>query len=166
MHQSRHHTTVLTCIIVLCMAVLLSQCTTDFEVSLIIDTPTPTRARDDAPDNGATATTRTTKQATPRPTITLTPSPTKLGDVLAPLAPTKARIDTSVVRPSETPKMLRFVRQSLAEAATCVAVRIQGIDTSGWRVTIDGLKLAGTFAADGTARICGLRAGSEFTFTV
>lgn len=47
-----------------------------------------------------------------------------------------------------------------------MAVRIQGIATSGWRVTIDGLKLAGTFAADGTARICGLRAGSEFTFTV
>lgn len=62
--------------------------------------------------------------------------------------------------------MLRFVRQSLDEASKCVAFRIQGIDTTGWRVTIDGLKLSSTFDASGVARICGLRAGAEFTFTV
>lgn len=153
-------------LVLICMAVLLSQCTA--EVSLQIDTPTPiietTSTDTTSPTLLVTAHPNHTR--TPHATATAIPSPTKIGSMLATLAPTKVSIDSGVVKPTEKPKMLRFVRQSLDEAATCVLFRIQGIDTTGWRVTIDGLKLASPFAADGTARICGLRAGAEITFTI
>ena len=153
-----------TSMILLCMAFLLSQCAA--EVSISIDTPTPTAGTSTRTDTTITPTHSTQEEKSPRPRATLIPSPTKIGSALIPLAPTKVRIDTGVVKPTETPKMLRFVRESLNEAATCVAIRIQGIDTSGWRVTIDGIKLAAEFDENSTARVCGLRAGAEFTFTI
>lgn len=141
------------------MAVMLSQCVS-FEFSASVgETATP-----EAVVISDTLTPRAT--AVSRPSTTLTPSPTKLGSVLAPLATVKSGIDTGVVRPTEPAKMLRFVRESLNESPKCVAVRIQGIDTGGWSVTIDGLKLSGEFDENGVARVCGLRAGAEFTFTV
>jgi hypothetical protein len=139
------------------IALLLCQCT-----------PTRTTADDDigvvspstTQDNPAIITVTTDDTRIPEAT------PTTRSGLTVPLATPKPRIDTSIVKASETPKMLRFVRESLNEAVTCVAIRIQGIDTSGWRVTIDGLKLTADFDDNGTARVCGLRAGSEFTFTV
>ena len=145
--------------LVLCTTtLLLCQCT-----------PARTTADDDI---SAVATATSTSEDLATITVTTddtrmpVATPTARNALAVPLATPKPRIDTDIVKPSETPKMLRFVRQSLDEVATCVAIRIQGIDTTGWRVTIDGLKLAGPFAADSTTRICGLRAGAEFTFTV
>lgn len=104
LHQSRHHTTLILCIIVLCMAVFLSQCTTEFEVSLIIDTPTPTREPDEATDTVATATIRATSQATPRPTSTHMPSPTTLGDASHHLLPPTCASIRGLSNPAKRPR--------------------------------------------------------------
>ena len=153
-----HHTRNTVRLFLVMMALLLSQCTV---------APASDATDERNPPVPTTTPITTTVQTPPVSEDERIPAtPTTRTGIAEPLATPKPRIDTDIVKPSETPKMLRFVRQSLDEAATCVAFRIQGIDTTGWRVTIDGLKLAGPFAADSTTRICGLRAGAEFTFTV
>ncbi|RMG49216.1 MAG: serine/threonine protein phosphatase [Chloroflexi bacterium] len=81
-------------------------------------------------------------------------------------------IDNTDVPPPPTPTIppepprLRFVKLSEAEDAGCVLIQIRGVNTNGWVVSIDGLRLRSAFDAAGNARICGLRPRQEVTFTV
>ncbi|MDW8403279.1 SH3 domain-containing protein [Chloroflexus sp.] len=67
--------------------------------------------------------------------------------------------------PAEPPR-LRFVKLGESEDVRCVSIKISGINTTGWRVTIDGLRLSGAFTSNGDTRVCGLRPRQEVTFTV
>jgi hypothetical protein len=67
--------------------------------------------------------------------------------------------------PPEPPR-LRFRKLSETEDSRCVLIQIRGVDTSGWSVSVDGLRLGAVFDASGDARICGLRPRQEVTFTV
>lgn len=81
-------------------------------------------------------------------------------------------IDNTDVPPPPTPTIppepprLRFVKLSETEDTRCVLIQIRGINTNGWEVSIDGLRLRSTFDAAGNVRICGLRPRQEVTFTV
>jgi len=67
--------------------------------------------------------------------------------------------------PPEPPR-LRFVKLSETEDVRCVLIQITGTNTTGWIVSVDGLRLGAPFDASGNARICGLRPRQEVTFTV
>jgi hypothetical protein len=43
---------------------------------------------------------------------------------------------------------------------------ITGINAAGWRLSVDGLKLAATFDGGGNARVCGLGSGQEVTISI
>ncbi len=68
--------------------------------------------------------------------------------------------------PLSEPPRLRFIKLNESEDPRCVLIQIRGINTKGWIVSIDGLRLSNTFDASGDARICGLRPRQEVTFTV
>ncbi len=67
--------------------------------------------------------------------------------------------------PPEPPR-LRFVKLNENADQRCIVVEIRGIKTTGWRVTVDGLRLEAIFNANNVAQVCGLRARQEVTITV
>ncbi|OAN44635.1 serine/threonine protein phosphatase [Chloroflexus islandicus] len=81
-------------------------------------------------------------------------------------------IDNTGVPPPPTPTVppepprLRFVKLNENEDTRCILIQIRGINTAGWIVSIDGLRLSGAFDSGGNARVCGLRPRQEVTFTV
>ncbi len=81
-------------------------------------------------------------------------------------------IDNTGVPPPPTPTVppepprLRFVKLNENEDQRCILIQIRGINTAGWIVSIDGLRLSGAFDSGGNARVCGLRPRQEVTFTV
>jgi len=60
---------------------------------------------------------------------------------------------------------LRMSVLNYNDTPTCVSVQITRIDTTGWRLTIDGLRLEASFGG-GDARVCGLGSGQQVTITV
>ncbi|NTU82909.1 MAG: hypothetical protein HGA45_26680 [Chloroflexales bacterium] len=77
-------------------------------------------------------------------------------------------VDTSAAQAcvADPRPRLRFVKLDEGGDPTCVSVRVEGIDTAGWLLSIDGLRLRAEFDPAGNATACGLRARREVTFTV
>ena len=88
---------------------------------------------------------------TPKPN---TPTPIRLAPKPQPQQP----------QPIE-PARLRFQVLNYNDDQACISVRITGINTSGWSLSIDGLRLGASFGG-GDARVCGLGAGQQVTITV
>jgi hypothetical protein len=78
------------------------------------------------------------------------------------LTPTPVPVSTN---PCDTKGCLRFRVLNYNDDSSCISVRITGVDTSGWTLTIDGLRLGASFGG-GDARVCGLGSGQQVTITV
>lgn len=91
------------------------------------------------------------------PTATTTPTALPIA------APTPTR-----PRPTATarsPRLAFVLIQEGNDLPECISARIIGIAATGWLFSVDGLALTGMFNG-GDARVCGLAAGQEITFTV
>ena len=141
--------------IVLGLGVLL------FVVGVAVDGRSPTVAFRESLQS-PTPTSTTTPTATQTPTITLTPTHTAtLTASLTPL-PTLTPIPT----PTPKPKKLVFYQKNSDDKRGCISIQIRGIRVKNWSLGIAGQSLGATFDGGGNARVCGLKWGRKFTFTV
>lgn len=81
--------------------------------------------------------------------------------------PTTAPAPTATPVPPAEPPRLRVVRLNQNDDPHCITLQVLGRQTTGWRFSIDGLRLApGLLDGSGNARICGLGSRQEVTFSV
>ncbi len=141
--------------IVLGLGVLL------FVVGVAVDGRSPTVAFRESLQS-PTPTSTITPTATLTPTITLTPTHTAtLTASLTPL-PTLTPIPTLTPKP----KKLVFYQKNSDDQRGCISVQIRGIRVKNWSLAIANQSLGATFDGGGNARVCGLKWGRKFTFTV
>lgn len=89
--------------------------------------------------------------------------PTRGGEALyAKVATSGASSDMG----DDSARGLRFRLDNSDANQRCVVVTVTGIDTGGWSVKGDGLKVSAEFDDDGVAELCGLNRRQEFTFSV
>ena len=141
--------------IVLGLGVLL------FVVGVAVDGRSPTVAFREALQS-PTPTATMTSTPTLTPTITQTPTPTATFTATLTPLPTLTPIPTLTPKP----KKLVFYQKNSDDQRGCISLQIRGIRVKNWTLGIAGQKLGATFDGGGNARVCGLRPGREFTFTV
>jgi hypothetical protein len=116
--------------------------------------PTPTMTA--TPSHTSTAIPTLTPTITQTPTITLTYTPSLT------LTP------SSTLTPSHTPKpkKLYFYKKNDNDSRGCISFQIRGVNVRNWTVWIATQQKGGTFDGGGNARVCGLKWGRKFNFTI
>ena len=61
---------------------------------------------------------------------------------------------------------LRFQVVNYNDDPACISVSITGVNTAGWRLSIDGLRLLATVDSGGNGRVCGLGNRQEVTLSI
>lgn len=101
-------------------------------------------------------------------TKTLSPSITNTPTITTTFTPSNTPLPTVTYTPSLTPKpkKLYFYKKNDDDRRGCISFQIRGINVRNWTVWIANQSKGGTFDGGGNARICGLKWGRKFTFTI
>lgn len=73
------------------------------------------------------------------------------------------------VRPTVTPIYGLTVSKKpppSVDTPGCISMGISGINTSGWTLRPDGIRMSASFSSTGDVRLCGFAPGQQFTFTI
>jgi tetratricopeptide (TPR) repeat protein len=130
---------------------------------------TPTGVAETAVAQATSAPTAATQNAATRPAVAqaaAAATPVDTQTATAQATPTLMPTPSPVPSPTPVP-LLRVARANQNERPTCISMQIQGVATTNWTLSANGINLrAARFDDAGKAQLCGLRSRQQFTFNI